>query len=418
MNIGETGERNEAGSIARRSGTGTTVASFVRAAAFAAGACMAVIAVPLATAAGAITPDPTLPEIEADPLTVETLGAPGPHWIWLNDGLLPATRLFDAGTGRMLGMFSTSSSTSAIEWNVGRGEVVNAAAYYSRGTFGDRTDVVQIRSLTTLLPVGEVVLPPSLPKIANGYPLRAYSGLLDGGRFMTVYNFNPVMSVSVVDVAARTYAGEILTAGCGLVMPTSADSFLQLCGDGTVQRVRLDAKGKEADRARTEPFFDAENDPLMDRPARAGDTWWFNTYSGKIYSISGSTLAISEPWNVQGSDAADAGWRPGGRMPLAMHRAQGKLFVLMHEGGMDTHEDPGSQVWVFDVKSGKRVARFTLAGAAVSIDVSQDAEPLLYAINAETNALDVYSATDGSKQRTIGSIGIGVSVIQAVGGGE
>jgi hypothetical protein len=30
----------------------------------------------------------------------------------------------------------------------------------------------------------------------------------------------------------------------------------------------------------------------------------------------------------------------------------------------------------------------------------------------------VYSALDGTKQRTISSIGIGVSVIQAVGGGE
>ncbi len=404
-------ERHEA--IQARGSASTRRGAFARAAALSLAASVVAVCVPAFAA-----PDPSLPEIEADPLVVETLGAPGPHWIWLNDGLLPSSRLFDAGTGNMLGMVSTSSSTSAVEWSVARGELVNAAAYYSRGTYGDRTDVVQIRSLRTLLPIGEVVLPPSLPKIANGYPLRAYSGLLDGGRFMAIYNFNPVMSVSVVDVAQRRYAGEIQTAGCALVMPTAADTFIQLCGDGTVQRVRLDRNGQEANRARTEPFFDAENDPLIDRPARNGDSWWFTSYSGKVYRVSGSTLAVSAPWRVQGSDPADAGWRPGGRMPIAVHRSQNRLFVLMHEGGMDTHEHPGPEVWVFDATSHARVARFTLAGPAVSIDVSQGAEPLLYALNANDRTLDVYSATDGTKQRSIGSIGVGVSVIQAVGGSD
>ncbi len=353
-------------------------------------------------------------EIQPDPLTVETLGTPGPHWIWLNDGLLASSRLFDADTGRMLGMVTISSSTSALEWSSSAGELLNVGAYYSRGSYGPRTDVVQIRSLKTLLPVAEVVLPETPPKLANGYPLRAYSGILDGGEFMAVYNFNPTMSVTIVNARTRTYAGEILTAGCGLVMPSASNAFLQLCGDGTVQRISLDATGKEASRARTEPFFDAENDPLMDRPVRNGDSWLYNSYSGRIFSVLSSKLKASPPWNVQGADPADASWRPGGRMPLAVHRAQGKLFVLMHEGGADTHEQPGTQVWVFDLKQRKRVARFVLAGPAASIDVSQDEAPVLYALNAETRELDVYSAVDGTKQRSIGSIGIGVSVIQAM----
>ena len=353
-------------------------------------------------------------EIQPDPLTVQTLGAPGPHWIWLNDGLLASSRLFNADTGKMLGMVTISNSTSALEWSGSAGELLNVGAYYSRGSYGQRTDVVQIRSLKTLLPVGEVVLPETPPKLANGYPLRAYSGILDGGEFMTVYNFNPAMSVTIVNAKTRTYVGEILTAGCGLVMPSAANAFLQLCGDGTVQRISLDALGNEAGRARTEPFFDAQNDPLMDRPVRNGDSWLYNSYSGKIFSVSSSKLKAAAPWSVLGTDAADSSWRPGGRMPLAVHRAQGKLFVLMHEGGADTHEDAGPQVWVFDIKRKKRIARFVLAGPAAAIDVSQDEAPLLYALNAETRELDVYSAIDGTKQRSIGSIGIGVSVIQAM----
>ena len=351
-------------------------------------------------------------EIAPDPLVVETLGTPGPHWLWLNDGLLASSRLFNADTGKMLGMVTISTSTSALEWNINGGELLNVGAYYSRGGYGTRADVVQIRSLKTLLPVGEVVFPESPPKLANGYPLRAYSGLLDGGEFMAVYNFNPTMSVTIVNARTRTYVGEILTAGCGLVMPSASNAFLQLCGDGTVQRIRLDAAGNEADRARTKPFFDAENDPLMDRPVRNGESWLYNSYSGRIFSVSSSRLKASPAWSVQGS--ADAGWRPGGRMPLAVHRAQGKLFVLMHEGGADTHEELGKQVWVFDLKTKTRIARFTLAGPTVAIDVSQDEAPLLYAINGETRELDVYSAIDGSKQRSIGSIGIGVTIIQAM----
>ncbi len=384
-----------------------------------AAACLAVTAVlacaPASAFAEAAEAAAVIPaEIQPDALTVETLGPPGPHWIWLNDGLLASSRLFDADTGKMLGMVTISNSTSALEWNISAGELLNVGAYYSRGSYGPRTDVVQIRSLKTLLPVAEVVLPETPPKLASGYPLRAYSGILDGGEFMTVYNFNPTMSVTIVNAKTRSYVGEILTAGCGLVMPSATNAFLQLCGDGTVQRISLDAAGNEASRARTKPFFDAENDPLMDRPARNGDNWLYNSYSGKIFSVSSSKLKASAPWNVQGTDPADAGWRPGGRMPLAVHRAQGKLFVLMHEGGADTHEDPGAQVWVFDLQSHKRVARFVLTGPAVAIDVSQDEVPLLYAMNADTRELDVYSAIDGAKQRSIGSTGIGVSVIQAM----
>lgn len=357
---------------------------------------------------------PLPPPLADEPLGLETLPArPGAHWLWVNDFWTSKARLFDGDTGRMLGMLDTTFFTPALEWSASRGELMFVGSYYSRGNRGPRTDVVGIYSLSELAPTAEVVLPPSPPKIAAGVPIRSYSGLLDGGRFMTIYNFAPTMSVSIVDVIERTYVGEIDTAGCGLVFPAGNAAFLQLCSDGTVQRVRLDLVGREQSRDRTERFFDAEHDPLMEKAARDGDLWWFVSFSGKVHGVSGQTLVPLEPWTLQGSERKDARWRPGGYQPVAIHRADRRLYVLMHEGGADTHKDPGTEVWVFDLEQRTRVARIELATPATSIEVSQDDAPLLYATNPVSGMVEIYSARDGRKQRVITETG-SVYLLQAM----
>ncbi len=353
------------------------------------------------------------PPLAAEPLGLETLGPPGPHWLWVNDFWTSKARLFDADTGRMLGMLDTTFFTPALEWSTSRGEVMFTGSYYARGNRGARTDVVGIYSLAGLAPVAEIVLPAGPPKIAAGVPIRSYSGLLDGGRFLAIYNFAPTMSVSIVDVIERSHVGEIDTGGCGLVFPAGSAAFLQLCGDGTVQRVRLDLIGREQSRDRTEPFFDASGDPLMEKAARDGDLWWFVSFSGKVHGVSGQTLVALEPWPLQGSERRDARWLPGGYQPLALHRELRRLYVLMHEGGADTHKDPGSQVWVFDLETRARVARIELATPATSIEVSQDADPLLYATNPVSGMVEVYSALDGRVRRTITEAGA-VYILQAL----
>ncbi|MCP5179035.1 MAG: hypothetical protein H6993_14015 [Pseudomonadales bacterium] len=351
--------------------------------------------------------------IAAEPMTVETLGKPGPHWVWTNSMMAPSARLFDADTGRMLGMLTTTGTTNTVATNLPRREIVFPGSYYSRYSHGTRSDVVGIYSLDDLQPIAEVALPDGPPKIANGYPIQHYNSLLDGGRWLAIYNFNPTMSVSLVDVAARSYGGEILTAGCGLVFPAGADAFLQLCNDGTVQRVTVDATGREVSRERTKKFFDSENNPLMDKGARGTERWWFSTFSGELFGVSPALDTVG-PWSLH-ERAEDQGWRPGGRMPLAIHQAGGRLFVLMHEGGEDTHKHPGTEVWVYDMTSRERIRRVQLRAPSPSIQVSQDDEPLLYAVNPDEFALDVYSATSGEHLRTITEVGFGVVLIEPFG---
>ena len=58
----------------------------------------------------------------------------------------------------------------------------------------------------------------------------------------------------------------------------------------------------------------------------------------------------------------------------------------MHKGGEGTHKDGGTEIWVFDLASHQRVARWPVQplGLAplVAIQVSQDAAPLLFAATA------------------------------------
>ena len=347
---------------------------------------------------------------------VETLGTPGLHWFVVND-FDGKARLFNGDNGRMLGMLSTSPFTPTVEIDIPRGELLTADGYYERGTRGKRTDVVSVYSLATLAPLGEVVIP---AKVAAGLPHRGYTGLLDGGRFMTVYNFSPAMSVTVVDLQTRKLAQEISTPGCGLTYPASADSFLQLCGDGTMQRVRLAADGTEAGRDRSKAFFSVLDDPLTEKGVRNGDHWLFVTFTGRVFSLAGADLTVGEPWSLTDAtsaagralvrpvtkDAKEAGWRVGGWQHLALHRTSGELLALMHQGGANTHKDPGTEVWVYNVASHKLLKRFKLKTPAMSLEVSQDAKPLFYAGNPVTRAVEVYGLDDGKLKRTISDTGV------------
>ena len=74
----------------------------------------------------------------------------------------------------------------------------------------------------------------------------------------------------------------------------------------------------------------------------------------------------------------------------------------MHKDGYNgSHKDGGSEVWVFDTTSKKRIRRFVLKEWGVSIEVTKGDSPYLVVTNGNYD-LDVYSANDGKWQRVIG----------------
>ena len=85
-------------------------------------------------------------------------------------------------------------------------------------------------------------------------------------------------------------------------------------------------------------------------------------------------------------------WRPGGWQLAAFHAPTHRLFVLMHEGGKWTHKVAGEEVWVFDTETKQRIHRLHLPGHRFSIAVTQDEQPLLFALS-ETASISVFDAT-------------------------
>jgi methylamine dehydrogenase heavy chain len=352
-----------------------------------------------------------LAEIKPESMgVIEVLPDPyPPHWIIVQDGAFFHMSdgkfiVLDAGSddiaSRYKGMFN-GSFTAQFHQAKTRPELYIVETFHSRGNRGVRTDVLTIYDKSNLAPIGEVVIP---PKRASEMPTEYNLQLVDDETIALVYNFTPATSVTVVDVVAREMLGEIPIPGCALVYPMAGRAFASLCADGSMLSVQLGDDGQQVSLERTDPFFDAESDPLMEKPAMHGGIAYFPTFSGNLYPVdlNGKAPAVGKPWPLTGD--ADEGWRPGGIL-VANTDSGGRLYVLMHRnGGEGTHKNPGDEVWVFDTEKKQRIDRIALQLPALSIALTRDTSPLLVATNIEM-AIDVYDVASGEHLRTIGDFG-------------
>ncbi|HET6630932.1 MAG TPA: amine dehydrogenase large subunit [Woeseiaceae bacterium] len=350
---------------------------------------------------------PAAAEVPLETPHVATLGEPAPHWFWADDVAFfnmadGRAYLYDADSGRMLGMLSTGIFYAKFETPDDYSIIYSPESYYSRHTRGERTDVITYYDTRTLEVVDETIIP---PRRHSGVPNIGFSALTDNERFLTVYNFSPAQSVSVVDVETREFVGELATPGCALTYAAGERSFFMMCGDGSLLTIALDEAGKEASREKSEPFFDPAADPVMEKPVRRGDTWYFVSFEGNIHEVdvSQDAPAFAEPWPLAGE--GQAGWRPGGSQLLAIHPERNELAVLMHEGGgPGSHKNPGTEIWVYDLENRERVRRIELAAPAVAINVTRDANPVLVASHGGP-VIDVYDFASGEHLRTIEGVG-------------
>ena len=331
----------------------------------------------------------------------KTLDTLPPHTVSINT-FNSTIMIYDAGNGQVLGMLSVGYGVNAIEFDKGKNVVYAAETYLSRHTRGERTDVITTYDMKTLSAVNEIVIP---PKHVSGSPMRHYSGILRQGstELMLVTNITPAVSISIVDLGVGKFVNEINTAGCGLVYPSGELSFLQLCGDGTAQLIRLDADGQEVERSRSEVFFDLQIDPLMEKAVQTPGGWIFNTFQGDVYQVSfaGGRIDVRKLFKIASDNP---GWRVGGMQPLAYHTDQNLLLALMHQGGEDSHKDPGTEVWYYDLSSGRLTHRLSLQTPSFTIQVSQDDAPLLYVGSLIMQKVDVYDLKTGVVKNSIGDL--------------
>jgi methylamine dehydrogenase heavy chain len=376
----------------------------------------------------------------------ETLAQPpGAHWIFVADPLLRRSALLDLDRGEFLGMVSTGYLSLAAVFPRAAGFFLWPETYYSRGSRGERTDVVSFYDAATLSATAEVEIPPK--RALNVLP-TGNAALSDDDRFLAVFNMTPATSLSIVDVAERRFAGEIETPGCGLVYAAGPRRFLMLCSDGAALELTLDERGRARAKRRTPRFFDPETDPVTEKAVRHGDHWLFVSFEGLVHpvDVAGETPTFAEPWPLVPAAERAESWRIGGIQHLAVHERTGRLFALMHRGGADTHKDPGREVWIYDLARRERVERLALRHPGYSllsetielpyaglwnflldsviphpgltgIQVTQDERPLLVTGAMLGGSLAVYDATSLELLRRVPSGNFTSHVLQAPWGG-
>jgi methylamine dehydrogenase heavy chain len=318
-----------------------------------------------------------------------------PHWVFLTDAAFfhlteGKIVIVDGDQAKVLSKLSTGYLANTQLSADGK-EMYVVETFWSRGSRGERTDVVTIFDMTTFMPVGEIKIPGRFLAVTQPYNI----GLSPDGRLLYIFNMTPATSVVVVDLKQRTVVGEISTPGCALVLP-GKDKFLMPCGDGTFLQVNLDASGKETSRARTDKIFDVDADPISERPAVTSKGYAFTSYGGKVYEvdITGDAPAYAEPWSL--TTDAEADWRPGGWEQVAYSPHTNELYVAMHQGGPGTHEAPGPEVWVYSLADKKKVRVIKPEEPVLSIAVSRDDKPILAAIT-ETLGLSIMDAATGTQ---------------------
>jgi len=291
---------------------------------------------------------------------VATIATPySPHWIFVGDALGHRTALIDVEDGRMLGTLDSGFGIPQTLHPTRRSEIYVIETHYSRGSRGERSDVLTIYDKASLAPIAEVAIPPK--RALSATPV-AHAALSDDDRFAAIFNLTPATSLSIVDLEQRRFVGEIQTPGCSLVYPIGERRFAALCMNGSLLVVRIDHSGREAGKKRSEPFFDPETDPVTEKAARFGDRWLFPSYDGWIHPVefSGPEPVFEERWSLTSERERADGWKIGGYQHLAVHEKSATLYALMHQGGIDSHKQPGSEVWFYDLAEQQRTHRVEL----------------------------------------------------------
>lgn len=330
----------------------------------------------------------------AEGVGVRKMPAPNPHWVLINAPLygnfiVSQVYVVDGDSAKIIGMLTAGMiSTAAISPDHNR--IFTADTFFSRGTRGSRTDVITIYDPKSLEPTGEVVIP---AKRQLAGPDNLQLSATSDGHLLLVANMTPATSVTVIDLASSKVLGEIPITGCAEFQLTGKRQFASLCGDGSLLMVNFDDHGKSVGEKRSKVFFEPETDPVYAAPAIIKGENYYVTYHGVVHPVDMSTdpPTPGATWSLTTDQQRAAGWRPGGSQPIWGHSADGLLYALMHQGGEWTHKQPGSELWVFSAKDGKRIERLTLPEPASAVFVTPDDKPLIFAATA-TDILQIGAA--------------------------
>jgi methylamine dehydrogenase heavy chain len=341
-------------------------------------------------------------------VTVLQLPAHSPHWVATMAPLsgsimLTPMVLIDGDTRQVLGNLS-GGLAAMFAPSPDHKLFYVAETFYSRGTQGDRTDVLTIYDASHLSRVGEIPIT-NKRQLALADP--SSMGVTPDGRFALMLNLTPATSVTAVDLESKKVAGEIQTPGCSEILMLGDREFASVCADGSMLTTKFDDNAKATEQKRTaKPFFDVEKDPVFQLPALMDNKAYFVSYHGMVYpmDLGSSPAEPGDPWSMLSEKEKADGWRPGGWQPVSGYAPGHLIFVLMHQGGEWTQKSPGPEVWAYDINEHKRVARIPMPLQSNAILVSQDDNPLLFALVTSDSKMQIFSALKGRYLGTVNEV--------------
>ena len=363
-----------------------------------------------------ITPTGAVTIPQAEVPSVGTLDPVQPHWVFVNRGNgQDGTRIFDGDTGKMKGMVNMYGQDSFSFDPLGKNFYV-AQTIWSKLDRGTRQDMLLVYDVRSLKLVSEVPIPGRM-LIGN----RTHNLVITSdGKKALVYNMQPSSSVNVVDLDKGVFDKKIELPGCATMFTNTLGGFSALCSNGTLATVAMD--GPTPSITRSAPFFSATEDPIFDTSIidpKTGNVTMLS-YSGLITPVAlGPAPRIGAPWSIQQAafmrkatyTPMDVNWMPGGRQPIAVHFASGRIYVLMHMGEYWSEYEPAQEIWVLDANSHKLIGRHALPDGLrdklVNIAVSQDARPQVYASDGSGNT-HVLDAQTLQKIRSMDNSGGGI----------
>lgn len=352
---------------------------------------------------------------EAEEATVNTLEPPKPGWFFVRGGWGTAgSSIFDAGSGKMVGMVATSRDSDLAIDPAGRFYYV-AETMWSKGNRGTRQDFISVYDSTTLKLVTEIPTPGRL--IIGGFNTNFV--LSDDGRTAYDYNFDPASSVNVIDMVKRKFVRAIELPGCASLIPNPGVGFSALCADGTLATVAV--KGAAQEITRTAEFFDAAADPIFSNVAldRARKQAVMLSYTGQVRIVAlgaapqvGAAFSIQEAGGMRAADIKplDIAWYPGGMQPMALHRPSGTLWVLMHKGEYWSHKEGAEEIWGLDLATRKIVKRIVVKGHPGNIAITQD-DAAMIMVNGMDNNAQVIDSRSGEVKHQIENAGGGLITV-------
>ncbi|WP_314188303.1 methylamine dehydrogenase (amicyanin) large subunit [Paracoccus yeei] len=315
----------------------------------------------------------------------------------------------DGETGRVVGITDGGFLPQPLVADDGS-FIAQASTVFSRIARGTRTDYVEVFDPETFEPTADIELPKDARFLIGTY--QWMNALTPDKKKLLFYQFSPAPAVGIVDLEGKKFDRMVDVPDCYHIFPASPTVFYMNCRDGSLARV---------DIAETEPkitnteVLHAEDELLINHPAysmRAGRLVW-PTYTGKIFQIdlTEEKATFREPIEALTEAERADNWRPGGWQQTAYHRASDRIFLLVDQRDQWRHKTASRFVVVLDAATGERISKIELGHEIDSINVSQDAEPLLYALSAGTQTLHIFDAGTGKELRKVTHLGRGPQIL-------